>query len=52
MTNNHVVAGAEIVVSLSNGKTYTGKVLGTDPTTDLAVVKIQTDEDLPVAGIW
>ena len=35
VTNNHVVAGAqEIVVSLSNGKTYTGKVLGTDPTTD------------------
>ena len=50
VTNNHVVAGAqEIVVSLSNGKTYTGKVLGTDPTTDLAVVKIQADEDLPVA---
>lgn len=50
VTNNHVVAGAqEIVVSLSNGKTYTGKVLGTDPTTDLAVVKIQADEDLPIA---
>lgn len=50
VTNNHVVAGAQkIVVSLSNGKTYTGKVLGTDPTTDLAVVKIQADEDLPVA---
>ena len=40
-TNNHVVAGAqEIVVSLPDGKTYTGKVLGTDPSTDLAVVKI------------
>lgn len=49
-TNNHVVEGAqEIVVSLSDGKTYTGKVLGTDPTTDLAVVKIETNEDLPVA---
>lgn len=49
-TNNHVVAGAqEIVVSLPDGKTYTGKVLGTDPTTDLAVVKIEANEDLPVA---
>lgn len=49
-TNNHVVEGAqEIVVSLPDGKTYTGKVLGTDPTTDLAVVKIEANEDLPVA---
>lgn len=49
-TNNHVVAGAqEIVVSLPDGKTYTGKVLGTDPNTDLAVVKIEADGDLPVA---
>ena len=49
-TNNHVVAGAqEIVVSLPNGKTYPGKVLGTDATTDLAVVKIDTKEDLTVA---
>ncbi|MDD6570295.1 S1C family serine protease [Acidaminococcus timonensis] len=49
-TNNHVVEGAqEIVVSLPDGKTYSGKVLGTDPTTDLAVVKIEANEDLPVA---
>ena len=49
-TNNHVVAGAqEIVVSMPDGKTYTGKVLGTDATTDLAVVKINADEPLPVA---
>lgn len=49
-TNNHVVAGAqEIVVSLPDGKTYNGKVLGTDPNTDLAVVKIDADEELPVA---
>jgi serine protease Do len=49
-TNNHVVAGAqEIVVSLPDGKTYNGKVLGTDSTTDLAVVKIEANEDLPVA---
>ena len=49
-TNNHVVEGAqELVVSLPSGSTYTGKVLGTDPNTDLAVVKIEAEEDLPVA---
>lgn len=48
-TNNHVVEGAqEIVVSLPDGKTYTGKVLGADAATDLAVVKIDAN-DLPVA---
>ena len=41
VTNNHVVEGAsEIVVSLSDGTTMPGKILGTDPATDLAVVKI------------
>ncbi|MBI3720040.1 MAG: trypsin-like peptidase domain-containing protein [Sphingobacteriales bacterium] len=41
ITNNHVIADAdEISVTLSNKKTYTGKVVGTDPSTDLAVVKI------------
>lgn len=49
-TNNHVVEGAkELVVSLPDGRTYPGRVLGTDPTTDLAVVKIDAKEDLPVA---
>lgn len=49
-TNNHVVEGAkEIVVSLHDGKTYQGKVLGADAKTDLAVVKIEAKEDLPVA---
>ncbi len=49
-TNNHVVEGAkEIVVSLPDGKTYKGKVLGADATTDLAVVKINAEEPLVVA---
>jgi len=49
-TNNHVVAGAqEIVVSLPNGKTYPGRVLGADEATDLAVVKIDVKEPLTVA---
>nr|WP_040379796.1 trypsin-like peptidase domain-containing protein [Dialister succinatiphilus] len=51
VTNNHVVAGSKDVnVSLSNGKTVQGKVVGTDPSTDLAVVKIDGSDDLPVAS--
>lgn len=50
VTNNHVVAGGkEVNVSLSNGKTVPGVVVGTDPSTDLAVVKIDGADDLPVA---
>ena len=41
VTNNHVVAGAdEVTVTLSNKKTYTAKVVGADPSYDLAVVKV------------
>lgn len=49
-TNNHVVEGAqEIIVSLTDGRSVKGKVLGADAATDLAVVKIDVDVDLPVA---
>jgi serine protease Do len=42
VTNNHVVDGAdELRVTLNNNKEYKGKVVGTDPSTDLAVVKIE-----------
>lgn len=47
VTNNHVVDGAEkIVVSLNNNKSYEADVIGTDPATDIALVKIDED-DLP-----
>ncbi|WP_215829731.1 S1C family serine protease [Pelorhabdus rhamnosifermentans] len=50
-TNNHVVDGAqELVVSLPDGRTFTGKVLGADPATDLAVVKIDAT-GLPAATL-
>lgn len=42
VTNNHVVDAAdELSVTLSNNKTYKGKVVGKDPSSDLAVVKIE-----------
>lgn len=45
LTNNHVVEGAEeITVDLSNGESYDGKVIGRDPQTDIAVVKINADD--------
>ena len=48
ITNYHVVAEAqEIVVSLADGRTVNGRVQGTDPATDLAVVKIEADNIKP-----
>ena len=42
VTNNHVVENAdEITVTLSNKKTYKAKVIGTDPSYDLSVIKIE-----------
>jgi serine protease Do len=50
LTNDHVVKDAEsIQVKLSNDKVYSGKVVGEDPKTDLAIVKINAREELPVA---
>ena len=47
VTNNHVVAGAdEVNVTLSDRKIYTAKVIGADPSYDLAVVKIDA-KNLP-----
>lgn len=41
VTNNHVVKGAEtFTVTLDTGKKYTAKLVGTDPATDLAVLKV------------
>lgn len=48
-TNNHVVENAqELLVSLADGRVLSGRVLGADPVTDLAVVKVDMT-DLPVA---
>jgi Do/DeqQ family serine protease len=51
VTNNHVVNDAtNITVTLNNRRNYTAKVIGTDPNTDLALVKIDA-KDLPVMSI-
>ncbi len=54
LTNYHVIARAEeIKVTLSNGKEkkYDGKVVGKDPRTDLAVIKIKAKEKFPAAKL-
>ena len=51
VTNNHVVSHAsDIKVLLQNNKTYKGKLVGADPQTDLAIIKID-GSDLPTAPI-
>ena len=50
-TNEHVVRGADqVAVTLPDGRSFKGKVLGTDPLTDVAVVKVVAD-NLPVAAL-
>jgi Do/DeqQ family serine protease len=47
VTNNHVIAGADVIeVTLENNKVYPAKLVGTDPATDIALIKIDA-EDLP-----
>jgi serine protease Do len=47
LTNNHVIEGAEdILVKLADGKEYKGRVIGTDPRTDISIIKID-EKNLP-----
>ena len=53
VTNNHVVDGAEkggIEVMMQEKVRYKAKLIGTDPTTDIAIIKIEA-KDLPVAAL-
>lgn len=45
VTNNHVIADAErLEVTLNDNRNYNAKVIGTDPTTDLALIQIDADD--------
>ena len=47
VTNNHVIDGASaITVTLSDGKVFDAEVIGTDPLTDVALIKIDADVEL------
>ncbi len=51
LTNNHVVQDAdEIKITLADNRTFEAKIIGTDPKSDLAVIKIE-GKDLPVAKL-
>jgi serine protease Do len=52
LTNYHVVEGAdEITVTLEDGDSFPGKVVGSDEKTDVALVQIETKKDLPVLAL-
>jgi serine protease Do len=52
LTNYHVVDSAQkISVTLSDGKSYDAKVIGKDQKTDIAVIKVDAGQDLPVVTL-
>lgn len=52
LTNNHVVEGAkEVEVTLNDRKEFKTQIVGQDPKTDLAIVKIDAGKSLPAASI-
>ncbi len=52
LTNHHVVENSnEVTVSLQDGRTLDAVVVGTDPQTDVAVLKVESEESLPFARL-
>ncbi|WP_074977399.1 trypsin-like peptidase domain-containing protein [Zhouia amylolytica] len=48
VTNNHVIDNAtKLQVTLNNNKTYVAELVGTDPSSDIALIKIKADDELP-----
>jgi S1-C subfamily serine protease len=52
LTNNHVVDGAAAIgITLTDGRQFAARILGRDPDTDLAVLRAETTDHLPVARL-
>jgi serine protease Do len=52
VTNNHVIDGADqILAIMSDGKEYEAEIVGKDPNTDLALIKIKSGKDFPVVAL-
>ena len=52
LTNNHVVDAAdEIEVNLNDGRKFTAELVGGDPLRDLALISIDTEDELPIAKL-
>lgn len=52
LTNNHVVGDAdEIIIHLNDERTFEAEIVGTDPRRDIALVKFETREDIPIARL-
>jgi len=52
VTNNHVIADAdEIKVKLNSGKEYNAKIIGRDPSTDIALIKIKADSNYSIVNL-
>lgn len=52
LTNNHVVEDAdEVIVRLNDRREFAASIVGTDPRSDMAVLKIENAEDLPVVSV-
>ena len=48
VTNNHVIAKAnQLSVTMNNNKTYEATVVGTDPISDIALIKVESEDPLP-----
>jgi Do/DeqQ family serine protease len=48
ITNNHVIANAsQLEVTLNNNKSYEAELIGADPKTDIALIRIEADDELP-----
>ena len=52
VTNNHVVDKAQTVeITTDDGKTYSAKVIGSDPRTDIALIKVEVATTFPTSSL-